>query len=110
PNRADPSQRVVEQGPLERRRRQDPKRVALAHAEREQAVRELVDRAASLGPADLDPSLAPLGQVGGLRAAGSHGAAPELSDRSLHMFSLSREVNLAFAAKHPVYSRYIPRT
>ena len=64
-DRPDPRQRVVEERPLEARLGQDPERVALAHAQRQQAVRELLDGAAGLVPRDLLPAVGSLDEVGG---------------------------------------------
>ena len=91
-DRADSRQRVVEERPVERRLRQDSERVPFAHAERQQSVRELVDRLAGLCPGDLDPALRTLAEVSGLRAPGRHGAAPELPDRPLHAPTLRRRL------------------
>ena len=64
-DRADERQGEVEQRPLEAGAREQAERVALLDAEREQAVRELVDRPAGFGPRDGLPFTVDLVQVGG---------------------------------------------
>jgi hypothetical protein len=55
-DRADVREREVEERPLEARLAEDPERVALADAERQQAVRELLHGRRSLGPGDRLPA------------------------------------------------------
>ena len=100
-DRADPCQREVEERPLERRLREDPERVALAHAARQQAVRDLVHRARRLAPADLAPAVGALDEVRRIRPRRLDRFAPELTDRSAHDLSLFREGMHAEAAKLP---------
>ena len=97
PDRTDPRQRVVEERPLEARLGEDPERVALAHAQREQAVGELLDRQAGLVPRDLLPAAGALDEVGGPGAARADRLAPELSDRA-HGAQLTPEGKRSAAA------------
>ena len=74
--------RVVEEDPLDARAGDDRDDVALADAEVEQAVRELVDPARSLGPGHRLPAARALDQVGRVRPSGGRGLAPERGDRA----------------------------
>ncbi len=79
---ADEGEGVVEEQPFDAGRREDPERVALADAERQEAVRELGDALARLCPRDGRPAALPLGQIRRRRPAlvqrcepqGGHGA------------------------------------
>ena len=63
--------------------REDRERVALAHAEREQAVRVALDALGRLGPRDLVPVVAVLDEVGRRPAAPARDrVAPEPRDRA----------------------------
>jgi len=80
---ADERKREVEEHPLEARRGEDPEGLALADAEREEAVRELVHRARRLGPRDLAPdSRLLLDEVAGTVASLGDGVEPEPRDRA----------------------------
>ena len=83
PDRADEREGVVEEDPLEPGGGEDPERVALADAEREEAVRELVHRARCLGPRDLapDPGLV-LHEVAGAVPSFGDGVEPQPRDRA----------------------------
>ena len=78
---ADQAEGVVEQRPVERRLREDPERVSLAHAQREEAVRELLHRLLGLAPRDLRPPVRAFDEIGGIRPPGRDAFAPQPSDR-----------------------------
>src|SRR5262249_55711725 len=82
-DRADEREREVEQRPLERRAAEDAEHLALAHAEREEAVRELLDGPVGLCPGDLAPVALDLLQVGGPRAAFPRRVLPQPRNRAL---------------------------
>ena len=79
---ADQAECVVEQRPLERRLGQDSERVALANAQCEQAVGELVHGDCGLVPADLAPTVGLLHEVRGIRAPRGDGLPPQPCDRA----------------------------
>src|SRR4029453_3356721 len=66
-DRADVCEGEVEERPLQARLAEDRERVALADAERQQAVRELVDRRGGLGPRDRPPAALAFPERGGRR-------------------------------------------
>ena len=75
-DRSDVAEREVEERPLERRAREDPEGVALADAQREEAVGEQLDPLGRLGPRDLAPAVLGLDEVRG-RPCSRDGVAPE---------------------------------
>ena len=79
---ADVREREVEEGPLERRAREDREGVALADAAGEQSVRQQLDAVGRVRPRDLLPAVGPLDEVRGARVAG-HGVAPEAGDGAI---------------------------
>src|SRR5205085_6767699 len=82
-DRADEREGEVEEHPLEARRGEDPEGLALADAEREEAVRELVHRPRRLGPRDLAPGPGLLlDEVAGAVASLADGVEPKPRDRA----------------------------
>src|SRR6186997_526059 len=106
PDRADPPQRVVEQGPLEVRLREDPEGVALADSECEQPVGDLLDCHGRLVPRDLLPAGLALDQVRGVLASPRGRVAPQAPDRP-HELSLRWEGKRGVTAKLPGPTRLI---
>ena len=78
---SDERQREVEQRPLEPRRREDREGVALADAEGEQPVCELLDGLRRLLPGHLAPSAVLFDQVCRDRPVSRAGVLPEARDR-----------------------------
>ena len=78
---ASEREREVEERPLEPRRAEDPERVALANAEREQAVRELVDAPRRLLPRHLAPARLLLHEVRRPGAARRDRVTPQRGNR-----------------------------
>ena len=80
-DRADEPEREVEQRPLEARPREERERVSLADAEREQPVRELVDRPCGVRTRDLPPLAVGLVEVGRVGVARGDRVPPKVRDR-----------------------------
>ena len=79
----DEREREVEEAPLDARSGEDPERVALADAERQQAVRELVHPSGGLGQRYRRPFAGALREIERIGAARGHGVPPEPDDRPL---------------------------
>ena len=79
----DEREREVEEAPLDPRPGEDPERVALADAERQQAVRELVHPPGSLGQRYGRPFAGALREIERIGATRCHGFPPEPDDRPL---------------------------
>ena len=80
---ADQREREVEEAPLDPRPAENPERVALADAEREQAVGQLVHPSGRLCERHGHPLAVALREVERIGTAGGHGVPPEPHDRAL---------------------------
>ena len=80
-DRAYEGEREVEERPLEARRAEDSDRVALADAERQQSVRQLLHPTRRIRPRHPVPDSVLLDQVGRIGMLCGHGVAPQPPDR-----------------------------
>ena len=89
-DRADEGEREVEERPFEPGRCQDRERVPLAHAERQQAVRKLVDGERRLLTRHGLPAVGGLREVGGRLPATRDGVLPQSRDRPVRRYPRCR--------------------